>query len=152
MNEKLSKIFLGQSRLVMIGWLALWVMPFWAPAKLVVLTVLAIMCMVYAYVVVFGKKYEINERPSSIKGFFSLKGVMRLFENPRNTLAAWLHILVFDLTVGLLISIDAQQQGISNWFVAPLLFLSLMFGPGGLLVYLVIRIIHNPNFMSFLAG
>ena len=134
MNEKLSKIFLGQSRLVMIGWLALWIMPFWAPAKLVVIAVLAIMCMVYAYVVVFGKKYEINERPSSIKGFFSLKGVMRLFENPRNTLAAWLHILVFDLTVGLLISIDALQQGISNWFVAPLLFLSLMFGPGGLLV------------------
>ena len=130
MNEKLSKIFLGQSRLVMIGWLALWIMPFWAPAKLVVIAVLAIMCMVYAYVVVFGKKYEINERPSSIKGFFSLKGVMRLFENPRNTLAAWLHILVFDLTVGLLISIDALQQGISNWFVAPLLFLSLMFGPG----------------------
>lgn len=152
MNEKLSKIFLGQSRLVMIGWLALWIMPFWAPAKLVVIAVLAIMCMVYAYVVVFGKKYEINERLSSIKGFFSLKGVMRLFENPRNTLAAWLHILVFDLTVGLLISIDALQQGISNWFVAPLLFLSLMFGPGGLLVYLIIRIIHNPNFMSFLAG
>ncbi len=152
MNEKLSKIFLGQSRLVMIGWLALWIMPFWAPAKLVVIAVLAIMCMVYAYVVVFGKKYEINERPSSIKGFFSLKGVMRLFENPRNTLAAWLHILVFDLTVGLLISIDALQQGISNWFVAPLLFLSLMFGPGGLLVYLIIRLIHNPNFMSFLAG
>ncbi len=152
MNEKLSKIFLGQSRLVMIGWLALWAMPFWAPAKLVVLAVLAIMCAVYAYVVVFGKKYEINERPSSIKGFFSLKGVMRLFKNPRNTLAAWLHILVFDLTVGLLISLDAQQQGISNWFIAPLLFLSLMFGPGGLLVYLIIRVIHNPNLMSFLAG
>jgi len=39
--------------------------------------------MVYVYIVVFGKKYEINERPSSVKGFFSLKGVMRLFENPR---------------------------------------------------------------------
>ena len=83
MNEKLSKIFTGQSRLVMVGWLALLAMPFWAPAKLVALGVLAIISMVYAYIIVFGKKYEINERPSSVKGFFSLKGVMRLFENPR---------------------------------------------------------------------
>jgi hypothetical protein len=152
MHEKLSQIFTQQSRLVMVGWLALLVMPFWAPAKLLALAVIAVMCLVYIYVVVFGKKYEIDERPSSVKGFFSLKGVMRLFKNPRNTLAAWLHILVFDLTVGLLISLDALQQGISNWFVAPVLFFSLMFGPSGLLIYLVIRVMHNPDFMTFLAG
>lgn len=152
MNEKLSKIFTTQSRLVMVGWLALLVMPFWAPAKLVTLGVLAAICVVYAYIIVFGKKYEINERPSSVKGFFSLKGVMRLFENPRNTLAAWIHILAFDLTVGLVISLDALQQGISNWLVVPVLFLTLMFGPSGLLVYLIIRLIHNPDLMSFLAG
>ena len=152
MNETLSKIFLSQSRLVMVGWLALLALPFWAPAKLVVLAVLAIICMVYAYVVVFGKKYEINERPSSIKGFFSLKGVMRLFANPRNTLAAWIHILAFDLTVGLFISLDALAQSISNWFVVPVLFLTLMFGPSGLFVYLIIRICHNPNLLSFGMG
>jgi len=152
MNEKLSKIFTSQSQLVMVGWLALLVVPFWAQAQLVVLAVLAIICMMYVYIIVFGKKYEIDERPSSVKGFLSLKGVMRLFKNPRNTLAAWLHILAFDLTVGLLITLDAQQQGISNWFVAPILFLSLMLGPSGLLVYLLVRVIHNPNLMSFLAG
>jgi len=152
MNEKLSKIFTGQSRLVMVGWLALLAMPFWAPAKLVALGVLAIICMVYAYIIVFGKKYEINERPSCVKGFFSLKGVMSLFENPRNTLAAWIHILAFDLAVGLLISMDALQQGVSNWLVVPVLFLTLMFGPSGLLVYLIIRLMYNPDLLSFVTG
>ena len=40
-------------------------------------------------------------------GFFTLRGVLALFSNPKAVLAAWIHILAFDLMVGLHI----QQQG-----------------------------------------
>jgi len=44
------------------------------------------------------------------------------------------------------------QQGVSNWLVAPVLFLTLMFGPSGLLVYLIIRLMYNPDLLSFVTG
>ena len=36
---------------------------------------------------------------------------------------------------------DARQNGVRHWFVIPCLFLTLMLGPVGLLMYLTIRTI-----------
>lgn len=72
-------------------------------------------------------------------GMSSVAGVSALFSHPVGVLTGWAHYLVFDLFVGAWISRDAQRRGVSHWLVAPSLVLTLLFGPLGLLLYLVGR-------------
>jgi ABA DEFICIENT 4-like len=72
-------------------------------------------------------------------GFSSLAGVKALFENPWALLAGWVHYLAFDLFIGGWEVRDAQQRGISHLLVVPALVLTFLFGPAGLLLYLVTR-------------
>jgi hypothetical protein len=69
-------------------------------------------------------------------GFGSLSGVMRLFDSEWATVAAWTHYLCFDLFVARWIMNDAPDAG---YWLAPILVLTLMFGPAGLLCYLAVR-------------
>ncbi len=71
--------------------------------------------------------------------FFTLEGVMALFVRPQLALAGWIHYLVFDLFVGAWECRDAERVGLKHWMVVPCLFLTLMFGPFGLLLYLLLR-------------
>ena len=75
--------------------------------------------------------------------FSSLQGVMALFDNPQTVLAGWIHYLVFDLFVGAWQVRDAQRLGINHLLVVPCLFFTLMFGPVGLLLYAVIRLVSK---------
>jgi hypothetical protein len=70
----------------------------------------------------------------------SLDEVLRLFASPALALVCWIHYLVFDLFVGAWIVRDAGRRGISHLLVVPCLALTLMLGPAGLLLYLVIRL------------
>ncbi len=64
--------------------------------------------------------------------FSSLAGVMRLFDSPWGALTGWIHYLCFDSFVGRWIMNDAPKGG---YRLLPVLFLTLMLGPIGLLVY-----------------
>ncbi len=68
-------------------------------------------------------------------GMSSLAGVTALFDHPNGVLTGWVHYLVFDLFVGAWIGRDALRKSIAHWKVAPILILTLMFGPLGLLSY-----------------
>jgi hypothetical protein len=68
--------------------------------------------------------------------FGSLDGVMHLFTSRWATLAGWTHYLCFDLFVARWIMNDAPDAG---YWLTPILFLTLMFGPIGLLCYLAVR-------------
>jgi ABA4-like protein len=68
--------------------------------------------------------------------FGSLAGVMQLFDSRWGTLAGWTHYLCFDLFVARWIMNDAPDAG---YWLSPILFLTLMFGPVGLLCYLAVR-------------
>ncbi len=61
---------------------------------------------------------------------------MALFDNPWGALAGWVHYLCFDLFVGRFIMNDAPEGG---YRLAPVLFLTLMAGPVGFLLYGVAR-------------
>jgi hypothetical protein len=75
-----------------------------------------------------------------VEGSFStLSGVQMLFANPWLLLAGWLHYLAFDLLIGRWEVVDAQQRGVPHWLVVPCLFLTLMFGPAGWLLYRIVR-------------
>ena len=69
----------------------------------------------------------------------SLSGLTEAFGNPRAVLVGWVHYLAFDLLVGSWAIEDSRQRGVPHWAMLPVLFLILMAGPLGLLVYLLVR-------------
>jgi hypothetical protein len=69
----------------------------------------------------------------------TLAGIMALLGSPAGATIAWVHFLAFDLFVGRWIYLDSHEREISAWFMAPLLFLTLMLGPAGFLLYLAVR-------------
>jgi Domain of unknown function (DUF4281) len=73
--------------------------------------------------------------------FMSLTGVATLFTNPYNLLAGWVHYLAFDLLIGAWITRTARAERIAHLFVLPCLFLTLMFGPAGFLLFSALRAI-----------
>ena len=71
--------------------------------------------------------------------FSSLAGVMALFDSPGGATIGWIHYLAFDLFVGTWISRNADRHKVSRRFQIPILFFTLMAGPIGLLLYLLLR-------------
>jgi hypothetical protein len=68
-----------------------------------------------------------------------LSGIVALLGSPVGATIAWLHFLAFDLFVGRWIYLDGRERGITSWVMAPALFLTLMMGPCGFLLYLIAR-------------
>lgn len=68
-------------------------------------------------------------------GFSTLAAVQRLFVVPEVALAGWIHYLAFDLFVGLWIAQRADLMGLSRWLQAPVLVVTFMFGPIGLMLF-----------------
>ncbi len=116
-------------------WLLLAVAPHWKFTQVIVHSVFAPIGLgaVYAYLIATGAL--------GVEGgsFGSLDGLIVLFSDPRAVLAGWTHYLVFDLFVGAWEVRDSRRQGISHWLVLPCLFFTLMAGPIGLILYLVLR-------------
>jgi hypothetical protein len=61
---------------------------------------------------------------------------MKLFAQPWVALAGWVHYLCFDLFVARWVMNDAPDAG---YRLAPILLLTFLFGPAGLLCYLAVR-------------
>jgi Domain of unknown function (DUF4281) len=71
--------------------------------------------------------------------FTTLAGVMALFESKGGTTIGWIHYLAFDLFVGIWVARNADRRGIHRLVQIPILFLVLIFGPIGLMLYLIVR-------------
>ncbi|WP_338786903.1 ABA4-like family protein [Metabacillus sp. FJAT-53654] len=76
--------------------------------------------------------------------FSSATGVIQLLSEPNFALLVWIHLLCFDLFVGHFI----YQENLEYRFIplplqSIILFLTLMFGPLGLLTYVVLRKARN---------
>lgn len=127
-------IFQYSSQFAMLGWLILIIAPFTKVTTKIVkwgLIPLLLSC-VYAYLVIrfFG---------NAEGGFGSLDDVAKLFQNKHALLAGWIHYLAFDLWIGCWEIEDATKRGINRWLVLPCLFFTLMYGPVGLLMYILLR-------------
>jgi hypothetical protein len=75
--------------------------------------------------------------------FGSLAGVMAFFSVPFAALAGWIHYLAFDLFVGAWQVRDARRLGIGHGWVLPCLAFTLLLGPIGLGLYLVVRLVRK---------
>jgi hypothetical protein len=72
-------------------------------------------------------------------GFMSLEQLARGFQHPPALLAGWVHYLVFDLFIGAWIVRDAHRLRLGRALQLPCLFFTLMLGPVGLALYLLVR-------------
>ncbi len=70
-------------------------------------------------------------------GFTSLAAVEALFSARSAVLGGWVHLLAFDLFVGTWMAEEAPRRQVPHWALVPMLFLTLMAGPLGLLLFLV---------------
>jgi hypothetical protein len=136
-------IFSLCANIAMIGWIILIFLPFWLHSDKFVLGILiTILALVYAYLVFSGFQF------SDIGKFGTLQGVMELFTNPVVVTAGWIHYLAFDLLAGIFIKRNALKHNISHWLVIPCLLLTFMFGPVGLLLFLLIRLIKTKKYFA----
>lgn len=121
-----------------VGWLALAIFPrrrwTFTIAGLVLPAIFAVL-----YIAIVAANFF-----SSDGGFSTLAGVSTLFSNPWVFLGGWLHYLAFDLLIGTWEVRDAQTRGVPHLLVVPCLFLTLMFGPTGWLLYMLVRRPYAP--------
>ena len=119
------------------GWLLLIVTGWSARASRIIsslitgLLVPALLCGLYAALI-------LTHWSGHRGGFGSLSGVMLLFTDRWLVLAGWVHYLAFDLFIGSWQVRDARRNGVPFLVVAPCLVLTFLFGPIGLLLYLIL--------------
>ena len=70
-------------------------------------------------------------------GFGSIEQVRALFASDWALLAGWVHYLAFDLYIGGILSRKMDEQRFAPWLRLPILFMTFMFGPVGLLLHSV---------------
>ncbi len=128
-----EQLFSTLNLIAMAGWLPLVFFPRrrWA-TSVVPIAVPILLALVYAALVAWAL-------PRSEGGFSSLAGVSALFENRWALLAGWVHYLAFDLFIGGWEVRDAQRHRIPHLAIVPVLVLTFLFGPAGLLLYLAVR-------------
>jgi hypothetical protein len=79
--------------------------------------------------------------PSAEGGYGSLDDVARLFGNSWLLLAGWVHYLAFDLTIGAVIARRTADEKLPRFVLVPILPLTFLFGPIGLLGFESVRLI-----------
>jgi hypothetical protein len=131
----MEAIFRASSFLVLPFWALIIVAPRWRWTARIMRSPYVIGAAAALYVALvaarLGEVWPAVSRPT-------LAGVTMLLGSPAGATIAWVHFLAFDLFVGRWIYLDAQERGVSHWIVAPVLFLALMLGPAGFLVYLIV--------------
>lgn len=70
----------------------------------------------------------------------SLSGVMSFFDSKGGATVGWIHYLTLDLLTGLWVARNADRYGYARWLQVPILFFTLMAGPLGLMLYLLLRL------------
>lgn len=79
-----------------------------------------------------------------------LTGVRELLATERGTAAVWAHLIAFDLFIGRWMYLDSRERRIHPLIMAPVLLLTILLSPFGLLTYLVIRAVAGRRMPSTL--
>ena len=130
-----EKMFAVMQALVLPCWLLLLAVPRWRwTQRIASFAWPLLVAVVYVYLLAGHKS-----PPGG--GFNSLAQVMVLFSSPYATLAGWIHYLAFDLFIGAWETRDGLRLGISRWVLLPCQVLTFLFGPAGLALYLLLKLV-----------
>lgn len=119
---------------VLPAWLLMFVAPGTTLTRYVVYSYIYPIVLGILYIGLLGITFQTGSGD-----FSSLEGVKQLFSSEWAVVLGWVHYLVFDMFVGSWELQDSRKQGISHWLMLPCLFFTLMLGPVGLLMYLLLR-------------
>lgn len=125
----------------LICWVALAFLPRW-PALLAAILYagVCVLCLTYAVSLVGLVSGTFDPGGGAGGGnFSSIEGVRALFASDGGITIGWVHYLAFDLFVGLWIARDADDKGFHRLVQIPVLLATLMAGPLGLLIWMIIR-------------
>ena len=132
----METIFSLSSILVMPFWFLMIVLPHWRWTKRILssLWVIAPAALLYIILILpqLGTVFGDLMNPT-------LAAISALLGTPAGATAGWVHFLAFDLFVGRWVYLDSRKLGISAWLMAPILFFTLMLGPLGFMLYLLVR-------------
>ncbi|OLT14903.1 hypothetical protein BJF78_17125 [Pseudonocardia sp. CNS-139] len=110
--------------------------PGWSVTRRVIGSPLIVVppALVYAALVLprFGEVLAAVARPD-------LPGVMALLGAPTGAAIGWAHFIALDLFLGRWVYLDSRERGIHPLVVAPVLVLTILLAPLGLLAYLLLR-------------
>ena len=135
----LESIFLLANLLPLPFWFLMIVLPHWRGTQRVMRGRLAVVPLLAAYSVLV-----IPQLPAFLPLIVRAEP-LRLTEladflgKPEAALLAWIHFLALDLFVGRWVYRDGRERLISAWLLSPVLILTMLLGPLGLLTYLLIR-------------
>lgn len=135
-KDGMDTVFRFSSFLVLPFWTLMVLLPRWHWTERIIRSPLvsAAPAALYAMLVLphLGEIWPAVARPT-------LNGVAPLLGSRAGATIAWVHFLTFDLLVGRWIYLDSRERQARPWLIAPLLFLTLMLGPAGFLLYLAVR-------------
>ena len=123
----------------LIAWAALLALP-WRDRVVPALRwgVSGALCLVYALAVAWALAIGFGETGPPAD-FTTIEGVRAIFATDGGVTVGWTHYLAFDLFVGLWIAERADERGVARWAQAPILLLTFVAGPAGLLTWLVVE-------------
>jgi hypothetical protein len=115
-----------------------------APLALVLYLGVGLLCAVYAAMLaglVLGWADPVRDvgLPPLQSFDYSVSGLKDAFRSEGAIALGWTHYLALDLFTGLWIARDADAKGFSRVAQAPVLLLTFLAGPLGLLVWLIVR-------------
>jgi Domain of unknown function (DUF4281) len=77
-----------------------------------------------------------------------LETVAPLLATPAGATIAWVHFLAFDVFVGRWAYLDARSRGIHPLVMGPILVVTFLFGPMGLLLHVAVSRLVLPRLLS----
>jgi hypothetical protein len=144
-----NAVFSLSSVAVVPLWFLMIVLPTWRGTRRIVAEpwAYAPLAVVYAALVLprFGEIAAVVVlRPSA-------ETLGALLATPAGATIAWVHFLAFDVFVGRWAYLDSRERGVHPLVMAPILLLTFLFGPMGLLSYLVARTVKQRRVVAAMA-
>jgi hypothetical protein len=140
-----TTLFWLTNAIAVFGWLLLLFAPRTPlPNSTILYLGVALLCLCYLgmFIGLFGglaDPVRAAYAPTAKPFEYSIAGIQSLFQSDGGIVLGWTHYLAFDLFVGTWIARDADHKGFGRLVQAPLLIVTFLAGPIGLLAWLTLR-------------
>lgn len=138
-------LFDASNALASLVWALMIFTPRWKYTRQIVRHLVVPCLLALAYLLIILRSFS----PDSLE-FNTLEDIRRLFEDDHVLLAGWIHYLAFDLLVGSWILFKSQLAGIPHLLVVPVLLLTFIMGPVGLLAFVLVYLVRKREWPTLL--
>jgi LytS/YehU family sensor histidine kinase len=138
-----NALFTFTNLLAIAGWILLAAAPRKPAVRSLIMYVgVALLCLIYTVcfaLFLSGAVDPVRVAGAGEPGFGSIAGVRALFASDGGVVIGWTHYLAFDLFTGMWIASDADNKQFGRLIQLPVLFMTFLAGPVGLLIWLTLR-------------